>query len=112
MSQKRRTPRQEVTEGWIEIAGVCYPLKDWSAEGFFANDGGAALPAAEEGSCKLQIKNDFGAIEISGRYRIVRRLDHSFAGNWMLDSKSAAHDLIISHFFSRELLAEGKTPQH
>lgn len=107
MQQQRRTPRQAVTEGWIDIGGRAYPLKDWSAEGFFAQTDGMPPPAADDEACILEVKSEFGMIQIRGRYHIVRRSEGGFAGNWILESKSAAHDLIISHFFTRELREGG-----
>lgn len=114
---KRREPREEVTDGTVRISGETWPLKDWSRTGFLAKPCTAEFKIDDELDITLSVPIPRGRLEFSCPAVIVRvdRDKQEVAGTY--SEVDAATRVIIERHFGvdsariRNLLDGAGTPE-
>ena len=71
---RRREPREEVDDGWVEIDGRTYPVKNWSAHGFMTKPCDVDCNIADQLDVKIVIRFAIEKFEF-GCPAIVIRMD-------------------------------------
>ena len=69
---RRRERREEVDNGWVEIDGRTYPVKNWSAHGFMVRPCDVDCNVADKLDVKIVIRFAIEKIEFSCSAIVVR----------------------------------------
>lgn len=115
---KRREPRQEVTEGTVGMAGQTYRLKDWSRSGFLAMPCTADFKVGDELDVSISVSIDDRRVEFSAPAVIVRidKAKQQVAGTYV-ELDGATRAFIDRHFGVdsariKNILGAAETAEH
>lgn len=70
--ENRREPREDVEDGWVEVRGNTYPLKNWSARGFLAGPCDVDVRVASRLDVKVSVPVNDERLEFEARGMVVR----------------------------------------
>ncbi len=99
VGDKRREPREVVTDGTIRISGETYPLRDWSRNGFQAMPCTAEVEPDDEVEITVLVPLPGGRLEFNCAAVVVRvnKEQEEVAGTFVeVDGKTRA--IIDRHF--------------
>ena len=70
--KKRQEPREEVTDGWVEIRGKKSPVKDWSARGFLTTSCDVDCSVTNRLDIRFSVPLTTGPLEFDCRAIVIR----------------------------------------
>ncbi len=114
---RRREPREEVTDGTVRMSGETWPLKDWSRNGFLAKPCTAEFKIDDELDISISVPIPSRRLEFSCPAVLVRvdRGNQEVAGTYS-EADAATRAIIERHFGVdsvriRHLLEGADTPE-
>lgn len=96
---RRREPRETVSDGWVRIYGDTYPLRNWSRSGFLVNSCTADYKIADRVEVRANIPVDADWLEFNCHALVARveKAREELAGVFLI-MDNATRAKIDSHF--------------